>query len=399
MLANILSVSGHAVGFTSTDGITIRNEVVSEKDSSGYAGAARVLNDPSIDAAVLELARGDLLNSGLYIDRCDVAALLNIGREQIGIDGIDTLEQMANLKRQVIDAARKAVVLNADDKRCRRLIGDFPVERTIIFSFNPQSKPVKEHLQRGGVAFCLDESSEPRIVRLQGRETRPIISIAELPSAWGGVVRHNIANAMAAAALADGLGLSSESIRAGLRAFELTVEQSQGRFTIIQERPFLLIVDHALSPPAAEALATSLIRVDVQGERMCMLTTVGNRPAWHYRELVAHLAKCFEHFICFEQKHYRRGRAPGEISALLRSELLRQGIDAQSIEIAPDHESALRILAARAKPGDLVVVLGRLHRKEFATTRWSSIIRCMTLLCRWCVPRLATMTFPFLRSR
>ena len=55
--------------------------------------------------------RGGLLREGLYVDRCHVAALLNVGREQIGMDGIDTLEQMAALKQRVINAARDTVVL------------------------------------------------------------------------------------------------------------------------------------------------------------------------------------------------------------------------------------------------------------------------------------------------
>ncbi len=369
MLANILSESGYAVGFTSTDGITIGSELVSEGDSAGYAGAARVLNDPSISAAVLEIARGDLLHRGLYIDRCDVAALLNVGREQIGIDGIDTLEQMTKLKRKVIDAARKTVVLNADDRLCRQLIGEFSVDRTTVFSFNPHSRTVKGHLKHGGVAFCLDESGEPRIVRLQGQDARAIISIIDLPSAWGGVVRHNIANAMAAAALADGLGISPEIIRAGLRSFELTVEQSPGRFNIIRELPFLLILDHAMSPPAAEALAGCLAAVNVEGRRMCMLTSAGNRPDWHYQEFVAALTKSFDHFVCYEWEHYRRGRAHGEITGLLRTELLRQGVAADSIDVAHDCESGLRALSAKSKPGDLVVILGVTKRKDIAMVR------------------------------
>ncbi len=193
------------------------------------------------------------------------------------------------------------------------------------------------------------------------------MSIAELPSAWGGVVRHNIANAMAAAALADGLGISSDIVRAGLCSFEL--KDLPGRFNIIRERPFLLIVDRATSPPAAEALAKCLVTIPVQGRRMCMLTTTGNRPAWHYRELIRPLVERFDQFLCYETIRYRRGRAPGEILALLRTELLRRGVEAQSIDGVPDYESGLSILAAKAKPGDLVVVLGGLTRNELATLR------------------------------
>ena len=100
-----------------------------------------------------------------------------------------------------------------------------------------------------------------------------------------------------------------------------------------------------------------------------MLTSVGNRPAWHYREFVAPLAKCFDRFVCNEQKRYRRGRAAGEIPALLRSELLMQGIAAQSIDIAHDYESGLRALSGNPQPGDLVVVLGGFRREDFATLR------------------------------
>ena len=369
MLAHILSEAGYTVGSASTGGITIGRELVSEGDSSGYAGAARVLNDPSISAAVLETARGDLLRSGLYIDRCDVAALLNVGREHIGIDGIDTLEQMTKLKRKVVGAARKTVVLNADDRLCRQLIGEFSVERTTVFSFHPQSTTVKKHLEKGGVAFCLDESGVPQIVRLQGHEAHAIVSISDVPATWGGVVRHNIANAMAAAALADGLGITPGIIRAGLRSFQITVEQSPGRFNIIRELPFLLILDNAMSPPAAEALAGCLAAVNVEGRRMCMLTSAGNRPDWHYQEFVAALTKSFDHFVCYEWKNFRRGRAPGEITGLLRTGLLRQGVEADSIDVAHDVESGLTALSTKTKPGDLVVVLGVTKRKDIAMVR------------------------------
>ena len=369
MLAHILSEAGHTVGFASTSGITIGSELVSESNSAGYGGAARVLNDPSISAAVLETARGDLLRRGLYIDRCDVAALLNVGREQIGIDGIDTLEQMTNLKRKVVDTARKTVVLNADDRLCQQLIGEFSVDRTTVFSFNPQNRTVNEHLEKGGVAFCLDESGAPRIVRLQGQEAYAIVAISDVPATWGGVVRHNIANALAATALADGLGISSGIIRAGLRSFQITVEHSPGRFNIIRELPFLLILDHAMSPPAAEALAGCLATVNVEGRRICMLTSAGNRPDWHFQELVAALRKCFDHFVCYEWEHYRRGRAPGEITGLLIAALLRQGVGADSIDVAHDCESGSTALSAKTKPGDLVVVLGVSKRKDIAMVR------------------------------
>ena len=369
MLAHILSKAGFNVGFATTDGIVIRGELIQNGDEAGYYGHCRVLKDPSVTAAVLETGRGALISEGLYIDRCDVAALLNVGREQIDMDGIDTVEQMAELKRKVIDAARKTIVLNADNRLCCKLIDDFPVDRTTIFSFNPECKAVREHLKKGGQAICLDESGEPQIVRMQADEAQTIISVADLPSAWGGIVRHNIANAMAAAALADGLGISTEIIEAGLRSFENTIEQSPGRFNVIEGYPFQLILDHANNPPAAQALAECLTRVDVEGRRLCMMTAVGNRPSWYYRESTAALAQSFDYFFCYELEEYRRGRVPGEIANLLKSELLWNRVRADSIEVVSDYESGLRALSAKTEPGDLVVVLGGPERQDIPLVR------------------------------
>jgi cyanophycin synthetase len=373
MLAHILSKAGFNVGFATTQGVVLGGESINEHDSSWYGGHALVLKDPKITAAVLETARGGLLKHGLYVDRCDVAALLNVGRDHIGMDGIDTVEQMADLKRKVIDAARKTVVLNADDRLCCKLIDEFPVDRTTIFSFDPEIRPVRHHLKTGGTVYCLEEGQEARVVRRQGDEAQTIISIADLPSAWGGIVRHNIANAMAAAALAEGLGVPFETIKAGLSSFHNTIEQSAGRFNVIEGYPFLLILDTAMKPPAAKALAECLTRVDVEGRRLGMITTVGNRPSWHYRELTAAVAQSFDHFVCYETKKYRRGRARGEIADLLKSGLVENGVRADSIEVAGDFESALRALSAKAKAGDLVVVVGvqlskavPLVRKAFA---------------------------------
>jgi cyanophycin synthetase len=182
-------------------------------------------------------------------------------------------------------------------------------------------------------------------------------------------VRHNIANAMAAAAMADALGVVSEIVGAGLASFETSVEQSPGRFNVISDHPFLVIVDRAMSPPAAEALVEALRGINVEGRRICMFTSVGNRPRRHFRELVTVLARDFDHYVCYERKQYRRGRAPGEIGELLRSELLRSGVEAHSIDVALDCEGALSMLSMRPKRGDLVVALGSFRGEDIPTLR------------------------------
>ena len=236
-------------------------------------------------------------------------------------------------------------------------IAEYPVDRTSVFSFDLESEPVRHHLKAGGTAYFL-EKSQTRIVRRQGDEAQTIISIADLPSAWGGVVRHNIANAMAAAALAEGLGVSFEKIKEGLGSFHNTIEQSGGRFNVIEGYPFLLILDSAVKPPATKALAECLTRVKVEGRRLCMMTAPGNRPCWFYPELTAAVARSFDHFVCYETPKFLRGRPHGAIADLLRSGLIENGVKIDAIEVAIDFESAAKALSANARAGDLVVVLG-----------------------------------------
>jgi cyanophycin synthetase len=228
---------------------------------------------------------------------------------------------------------------------------------------------VKQHLANGGVAFWLDEGEEPRIVRQAGSTSRTVVTIANLPAAWGGVLRHNIANAMAAAALADGMGIAPERAGAALASFELTVEQLPGRFNIVSEHPYLVIVDHAINPPAVKALIASLRGVETSGRRLCAITSAGNRPEWHFTEMGQHLAQGFEQFVCYDNARFRRGRAPGEVAALLRSGLREAGVAAQCIDVADDCDGASRVLRQLAKPGDFVMILGVFSRADVLKLR------------------------------
>lgn len=364
MLANILSASGFHVGLATSDGIAVGKKSISTGTSSGYRQHAYVLHDKQITVAVLETARAGIRIHGLYIDNPDVCALLNVGRDHIEMDGISGLEQMAALKKQVVDVAKRAIILNADDPEVSRMIPDFPTEKTIVFSMNSNAEAVQSHLRLGGVAYCLDESEDARITRIHSGNTQTIIDIADLPSSWNGVVRHNIANAMAAAACAEGFGVSFSDIHLGLASFHNTIEQSPGRFNVLEGYPFLLIVDAADCPPAAQMLVGSLSKIVVSGQRRCMLESAGNRADAQLKEYASILADEFDNFVCYEQERYRRGRGQGEIATLLHNGLIFAGVSTHAACIAADYKEALDILADQAKPGDLIVVLGGPEREN-----------------------------------
>jgi cyanophycin synthetase len=360
MLSSILAAAGHCVGNATTEGVSIGGEQILAGDCAESHGASIVLQDPTVTAAVLETARGGLLQDGMYLDRCDVAALLNVGREQIGMNGIETLDEMAALKAKVIDAARKAVVLNADDPRCARLAASCRDRlRTLLFSLIPGSPEIGAHLEAGGEAimFRILEGSET-IVHCRGHDVTPLIGAAAFPASLGGIIRPNVANAMAASGLALGLGLSPGQIRDGLMRYEITVASSKGRFNFVEGFPVRLLFDRAADPPALAAAVSVIEALAPAGRRFCALTAPGNRPDSHFDECAAIVAGHFDQFVCYEHDNYRRGKPPGEIAARLSRGLAAAGAEAGSIQISTSGSEAAQVIAAAAEPADLVVVFG-----------------------------------------
>lgn len=365
MLAHILTCARYKVGVTTTDGVTVNGKVILKQDSAGYKQHRLVLRDPSINAAVLETARGGLQMRGLYIDVCNVAALLNVGREHLETDGIDTVEQMAELKRKVIDAAQDRIVLNADDRLCQAMIVKYPIDKTVVFSLDRMSDAVAHHLEAGGTAFCLDDNNHGNIVRICGdQEQQHIVSVESLPSANGGLLRHNIANAMAAAALAEGMGVDHQTIASALQTFGASPDQLPGRFNMINGFPFELILDRASGPLAAHELVQSIRRMQIKGRKLCMFTASGNRSSDHYEEFCSVLAKEFDHFVIYEEKKYRRKRRNGEIAQLLMDGLVKNDVRSEGIEISENFDQALDRIVRLAEPRDFVMILGCENRRE-----------------------------------
>jgi len=359
MLSHILVCAGHTVAAATSDGVTVGGETIGLGDAAAVSGADAVLRDPTVTAAVLETARGGLLLRGMYLDRCDVAALLNVEREQIDMEGIDSLDDMARLKRKVLEAARRAIVLNADDPRCLGAAGDFPSVPKIFFTMRAAPSALAAHMGAGDAAIFLKAAGEKEAVALQrGGEETVLLAVAELPSSLNGIIRHNIANAMAAAGLALGLGIAREHVAAGLRAYDNALERSIGRFSFVEGFPVPMFFDRAAQAPAFVAAVAVTDKTAVSGRRICAVTTMGNRPGWHFTESAESLAGHFDSFVCYERADFLRGRQPGEIARLLAEGLAAAGVSAERIAVALSNREAAEIVARQTRPGDFVAVFG-----------------------------------------
>lgn len=358
MLAHILKMTGFTVGMTSTDGVYIDGKLTVSGDMTGPTSAHMILRDPTVDAAVMETARGGMLRSGLGYRRCNVAACLNVSADHLGLSGIDTIEQLAEIKRVPIEIAQDAAILNADDPLCLQMADYTEAERVCYVTMNPAHALVKQHIRAGGEAFVLEQALNGHMIAIYGGETHtPLLWTHLIPATIEGRAMHNVQNAMFAAALAYNMGVSIEDIRHGLRTFDSTFFQAPGRMNIYNEHPFKVILDYAHNAAAVKAICSLVDRFDVEGRKIIVLAAPGDRRDEDIREIAGIAARHFDHFICRRDDN-TRGRGPDEVAIMLKDKLLEEGIHSDAIEVIPDEQEATTRGLELANSGDLVLVLG-----------------------------------------
>ena len=242
MIAHIFKGIGRKVGMTSTDGVVIDERLVIRADASGPRSAKMVLQNPRVDMAVFEVARGGILREGLGYERNDVGVVLNVQPDHLGLRGIDTLEQLADVKAVIVEAVPRNgyAVLNADDplvRAMRRRCSGRVVWFTLAEPGTEIRESVDDHCRRGGRAVVLERSElGDMIVVKEGRRAMQLAWTHLLPATFGGRAMMNVQNAMAAAAAAFAAGASLHDIRQGLRSFSTNYYLSPGRLNEVHGR-------------------------------------------------------------------------------------------------------------------------------------------------------------------
>ncbi|MDH3616503.1 MAG: cyanophycin synthetase [Gammaproteobacteria bacterium] len=369
MLAHILKMSGHTVGLTSTDGVYIDGKLSVPGDMTGPVSAQMILRDPSVDAAVMETARGGMLRSGLGFQECNVAGCINVTGDHLGLRGMNTVEDLAEVKRVPIEIATDAAVLNADDPLCLQMADYTDAEKVSYVTMNPAHPLVKQHIKAGGQAFVLEQGMNGHLITIYDNETHtPLVWTHLIPATIEGRALHNVQNAMFAAALAYNMDISLEDIRHGLRTFDSTFFQAPGRMNIYDEHPFRVILDYAHNPAAVNAMCGLVDRFDVEGRRIVVLSAPGDRRDEDIREIAEIAAGHFDHFICRCDDN-RRGRGADEVAVMIKNKLLEAGISTDQIEVIPDEQEATTRALEMAETGDLILILG-----DNTTRTWKQII-------------------------
>ena len=354
LLAAMLREAGLTPGFSSTDGVTAGTELIGEGDFSGPSGARLALRDPRVQAAILETARGGLLRRGLPVESAQAAVVTNVAEDHLGEFGIETLADLAETKLLVAKAVKRngALVLNADDPMLVQ--GSAGLERTIIwFSLDAASSLVQGHVARGGTVVVVENNS---IVLLQAGQRRTIASLTDVPITMRGTARHNVANALAAVGGGAALGLEPDTMAAALRHFGQRQNDNPGRAQLLELGGIRVLLDYAHNPHGMLALV-ALAQKLPSTRRLVMVGQAGDRSDEAIRELArAAWTLRPDYVVLKEMDEYLRGRAPGEVPALLEQEFVRLGMPAGSITNAGPDLAGVRGALEWAQPGDLLVL-------------------------------------------
>jgi cyanophycin synthetase len=389
MIAHIFKGMGRKVGMTSTDGVVIDERLVIRADASGPRSARMVLQNPRVDMAVFEVARGGILREGLGYERNDVAVVLNVAPDHLGMRGIDTVEQLAEVKAVVVEAVPRdgAAVLNADDplvRNMRRRCSGEVVWFSMAEPGSEEREMIDTHCRRGGKALVLQASDRGEMIVVRhGRRDMQLAWTHLLPATFGGRARMNVQNSLAAAAAAFAAGAPFHDIRQGLRTFSTSYYLSPGRLNELEVNGVNVIVDYCHNAPGMEMLGDFVDRVGAtlattsdlgKPSRIGIVSTAGDRRDQDMRDLGAVAARHFDVVVVREDAALRR-RARGEVADLVAEGVrasMAEGARCKQVEVVLDEIDAVRHAMSRANPGDLVVVCVDQHPAVMAELeRWS----------------------------
>ncbi|NGM88451.1 cyanophycin synthetase [Parapusillimonas sp. SGNA-6] len=353
LVGHTLRLAGLTTGVTTTEGIFVNGEPIKRGDCTGYWSAKTVLSLREVQAAVLETARGGILKRGLGFDRCDVAVVLNVSADHIGQDGVHSLRQLARVKGIVVATARRAAVLNAEDRYCVAMAKRArPGVEILYFSCDPDNAVIQAHLRRGGRAVYAEQDD----VVLGGPSGRTsLFGVQNLPVALNGRARHNVANTLAAAAALVALGVCDvQAIVEGLTTFRCTTDENPLRLNLFRVGRVTVMLDYAHNPAAYRAI---LGTARAMGHRRVVgvVTAPGDRRDIELRQVARVCAEGLDEMIVYEAEEFR-GRPPGATAQLLCDAALDHVGGAKPVCVINPVQAAIGHAFQRCQDGDMLLI-------------------------------------------
>jgi len=366
MIAHIGRTWGKLVGWSNTDGIYIDGELVEAGDYSGPSGAGRVLAHEQVELAVTETARGGILLKGIGLTRNDVSVVTNVSADHLGHQGIDTVDQLAEVKSVVPQITKKDgwAVLNADDPRVFAMRGVIKAQPW-VFSRDPDSPAIREVLTAGGRATTVIDGWVA--VLAPHADPDPLVELVDVPMTLAGLSRFNVENTLAAASAALAIGVPRDVVVEGLRTFRPDAEHNPGRMNFFSIGEVSVVIDLAHNEAGLEALLEIMNGVRRPGARLLLaLGAVGDRQDDLLEKLGEIGARDSDLMVIAHKDRYLRGRPVEELDGLLRAGAERVGVT--EVVSYPTEVSGLAALVEQAQPGDVVALM--CHAEREAVYAW-----------------------------
>jgi cyanophycin synthetase len=276
----------------------------------------------------------------------------------MGLGGIHTLDDLAEVKRIIVENARDVAVLNADDPLVLAMADYSPAKRICYVTLEQKHPLVAEHIKQGHHAIVLEHVDHGEMIAFhEAGQHIPLIRPQLIPATMEGKALHNVQNAMFAAAMAHGMGISLDDIRKGLRTFGMSFFQTPGRNNVFDEHGFRVILDYGHNPAAIQAMMGLVERMKSRGKKIVQIGAPGDRRNEDYEQIARIIAGRFDVYIC-DRDDDTRGRGPDEVPKLMREYLLKYGVKSDEILVIPEEPKALETMLGMAQPSDLLLVFG-----------------------------------------
>ena len=351
LVAHTARLAGLRTGITTTEGVYIDGQLLNKGDCTGYRSARSILSSPDVDFAVLETARGGILKRGLAYDRCDVSVVLNVSSDHLGLDGVETIEELARVKLVVAQRAARAVVLNAEDDYCVAMARDLAEHVEVVyFALDADNPVLLRHLERGGRGAYLEDNT---MVLANGARHEALLDVRAMPVSLNGCARYNIANALAASAALAACGFGNLEIADGMRSFVSDSKHNPLRSNLFDVDGVTVIVDYAHNCAAYAALAEAA-RAMTPGRVVGVVAAPGDRRDADLVDIGRTCAAGFDDLVVYETEN--RGRGEGETAALLAQGARLGRIAADKLSLELNVHQAIRHGLSLCQAGDVLVI-------------------------------------------
>jgi cyanophycin synthetase len=352
LIAHIVKQMGHKVGYTTTDGVYIQNQMMVRGDCTGPVSAEFVLRDPTVDFAVLECARGGILRAGLGFHNCDVAVVTNVAEDHLGLQGIDTITKLARVKAVATQTVfpEGYVVLNADDDLVYNMHKDVDC-KIAFFSLSEDNPRIKQHCAKGGLAAIYEHGY---VTILKGEWKIRVEKVTNIPLTFSGKAEFNIANVLAATLAAYVRDFKTEDIRIALQTFVPSPAMTPGRMNMFHFRNFTIMLDYAHNTHGIKAIGKFVHSINAP-LKVGIVAAVGDRRDEDIIAVGEESARIFDEIIIRQDKNLR-GRTEEDMIALMTRGIKNVDPDKKVTIFRKEAEAIDHAMATAQKDSFIVVI-------------------------------------------